>query len=379
MLHRSLSLDLPQRFEAVVLFFIDALGWQMLQHWGGDHPLLHRMQRDGVVAQLTAQFPSTTAVHTTTIHTGLPPGQSGICEWYYYEPELDAIIAPLLFSFSGAKERDTLKPTGVDPRRLFPTHTLYQDLRAAGVSSYVLMARDIISSTFSSVVLDGAQPVPYTTLPEALVNLRLLLERQAGPSYYFLYFSHIDSICHQYGPNSPQVAAEIEACLTVLESWFKRLPRTLHNTLIMLTADHGQTAVDPLQTVYVNVEERFAGLERFLRRNRRGELLAPAGSPRDTFLYIREGSISEAQEFLSERLAGTADVHQVRDLAESGYFGPPPLSSRFWARAADLVVLPYANEAVWWYEKDRFEQKFHGHHGGLSASEMEIPLLLYAV
>jgi hypothetical protein len=34
-----------------------------------------------------------------------------------------------------------------------------------------------------------------------------------------------------------------------------------------------------------------------------------------------------------------------------------------------------AGEAVWWYEKDKFEQRFYGHHGGLTPQEMEIPLL----
>lgn len=378
-LDSRLALNLPQRLETVVLFFIDALGWEMLQRWGASHPLLRRLRTQGIVKQMTAQFPSTTAAHTTTIHTGLTPGQSGVYEWYYYEPALDTIIAPLLFSFSGTKERDTLKPTGVDPRHLYPTHTLYQELHAAGIASHVFQARDILPSTFSSVVLDGAQPVPYTTLPEALVNLRLLLERQAGPAYYFCYFDRIDAICHQYGPNSLHVAAEIDACLTALESWFRRLPRTLRNTLIILTADHGQMAVDPRTTVYLNAGERFAGLERFLRRNRRGELLVPAGSPRDMFLYVEDGASAEAREFLAERLAGTADVHEVRDLAARGYFGPPPLSSEFWSRAGDLVILPYAGEAVWWYEKDRFEQKFYGHHGGLAPQEMEIPLLLYAL
>lgn len=378
-LEESLALHLPRRFTTVVLFFIDSLGWQMLQRYGAAHPLLRRFHKHGIVTQLTAQFPSTTAAHTTTIHTGLTPGQSGVYEWTYYEPRLDSIMAPLLFSFSGTKERDTLKPTAIDPRDLYPTHTLYHDLGAAGITSYVFQARDILPSTFSNVVLDGAQPMPYTTLPEALVNLRLLLERQRDPAYVFFYFDRIDSICHQYGPNSVQVAAEIDACLTALESWFRRLPRTRHDTLIILTADHGQIAVDPRTTVYLNAGDRFAGLERFLRCNRRGELLVPAGSPRDLFLYIADGRLAEAQQFFAERLAGTADVRQVRDLADRGYFGPQPLSPVFWDRVGDLVVLPHAGETVWWYEKDRFEQTFYGHHGGLTPQEMEIPLLLYAM
>jgi hypothetical protein len=48
------------------------------------------------------------------------------------------------------------------------------------------------------------------------------------------------------------------------------------------------------------------------------------------------------------------------------------------ARVGNLVILPYRGEAVWWYEKDRFEQKFRGHHGGLTPQEMEIPLLMAA-
>lgn len=377
-LDSGLLRHVPSRCQTVILFFIDSLGWHMLQRFGAAHPFVRRFAQRGVQAQLTSQFPSTTAAHATTIHTGLPAGQSGVYEWYYYEPQLDAVIAPLLFSYSGTKERDTLKPTGIDPRRLYPTHTLYHDLRDAGVHSYVLQSRDILPSTFSNVVLDGAQPVPYTTLSEALVNLRLLLQRQAGPTYYFLYFDRIDTISHQYGPTSPHVAAEIETCLTTLEQWFRYLPRTLKDTLLMVTADHGQVAVDPLTTVYLNVADRFAGLERYLRRNRHGELLVPAGSPRDLFLYIEEGRVAEAQQFLAERLAGTAEVHVVQRLIDQGYFGPPPLAAAFHDRVGDLVILPYAGETVWWYEKDRFEQKFLGHHGGLTAQEMEIPLLLYA-
>ncbi len=42
----------------------------------------------------------------------------------------------------------------------------------------------------------------------------------------------------------------------------------------------------------------------------------------------------------------------------------------------NLVILAYKGESVWWYQKNRFEQKFYGHHGGLTKEEMEIPLIL---
>jgi hypothetical protein len=61
---------------------------------------------------------------------------------------------------------------------------------------------------------------------------------------------------------------------------------------------------------------------------------------------------------------------------QAGYFGPV-ISPRFQSRVGNLVILPYRGESVWWFEKDKFEQKFHGHHGGLTKQEMEIPLITW--
>ena len=84
----------------------------------------------------------------------------------------------------------------------------------------------------------------------------------------------------------------------------------------------------------------MTGIEKFLRTNLQGELLVPAGSARDFFLYIRPGLVDEAQAFLTTRLEGRAEVRKVADLMSEGYFGPT-LSPRFCARAGDLVILPY--------------------------------------
>jgi hypothetical protein len=84
--------------------------------------------------------------------------------------------------------------------------------------------------------------------------------------------------------------------------------------------------------------------------------------------------LDEAQVFLASRLDGRAEVRKVQELVQAGYFGLV-ISPRFKARAGNLVILPYGGESVWWFEKDKFEQRFRGHHGGLTKQEMEIPLL----
>lgn len=104
-----------QKYDAVVLLFVDAFGWRFYERFQ-DAPFIKRMEKQGRIEKLTSEFPSTTAAHVTTLHTGLPVGMTGVHEWYYYEPKVDRIIAPLLFSFAGT-ERDLSKTEKSTRRR----------------------------------------------------------------------------------------------------------------------------------------------------------------------------------------------------------------------------------------------------------------------
>lgn len=364
------------KYDAVVLFLVDGFGWRFFERFQ-DAPFLKRIAKQGLVEKLISQFPSTTAAHVTTIHSGLTVGQSGVYEWYSYEPQLDRIIAPLLFSHAGTKERDTLKPTGIQAEMLYPRGIFYPELTMMGIDSYVFGVRDYTPSIYSNVIMAGAQQNAFKTIPEALINLGLLLEKRTKPAYVHLYFDKIDALCHDYGPTAPQTEAEIETFLLIMEHYFERIFKG-RKILFLMTADHGACEVDPKTTIYLNTVPRFSGINRFLKTNLKGELLVPAGSPRDMFLHIRDDLLEEAQAFLAPRLERKADVVMTEFLIANGYFGPE-VSSRFRERAGNLVILPYRYESVWWYEKGKFEQRFYGHHGGLTPQEMETVLYSYEV
>jgi len=364
-------------YDAVVLFLVDAFGWRFFEQFQ-DAAFIKRIAKHGEIEKLTSQFPSTTAAHLTTIHTGLPVGQSGVYEWYYYEPQVDAIIAPLLFSYAGKMERDNLKPTGLKAESLYPQGVFYPKLKQMGVNSFIFGFRDYTPSTYSNVVMAGAELHSFSTLSEALVNLGLLLENLTQPAYIHLYFDKIDSLCHQYGPTAPQTEAEIETFLLMMEHYFEKIFRGDKRILFLMTADHGASEVDPETTVYLNKDPEFIGFEKFIKTNHKGRLLVPAGSARDMFLYINDDQLDEAQIFLAERLEGKADVVKTGSMIVDGYFGPE-VTSRIHERAGNLVILPYRYESVWWYEKGRFEQRFYGHHGGLTPQEMETILYSYEV
>ena len=95
-------------YDMVVLFFIDGFGWTFFEKYQDKYPFLFRFVKEGIVSKITSQFPSTTAAHVTTINSGEEVGQTGVYEWFYYEPIVDRMIAPLLFSYAGDKALGSL-------------------------------------------------------------------------------------------------------------------------------------------------------------------------------------------------------------------------------------------------------------------------------
>ncbi len=370
---------LPTQYDKVVLMYVDAFGWRFFEQYADKYPFLRRFIDQGVASKITAQFPSTTAAHLSTIHLGQPVGQTGIYEWFYYEPLLGRMIAPLIFSYAGDQENGTIKlPEGVNVGSALGFQTIYEQLKTQGIASYVFQSSAYLNGGFAELALRDAQQHGFKTMSEGLLNLADAVVAEEGKAYFYYYFDPIDSVGHKYGPSSPHFAAEVDAFFIAAE---KLLHATLSGkagkTLLLLTADHGQDDISPEKTIYVN--HSIPELTQYIRTDGEGRLLIPAGSARDLFLYIKEGQVDEAYNLLAAHplLQGKADVRRVSDLIAQGYFGPSP-SDMFLQRVADLVILPYSGETVWWYEKERYEMLFYGHHGGLTPNEMEIPLLALA-
>lgn len=362
------ALDEPllrERFERVALVYLDAFGWTFLERQH-DHPLLGRVRSDGLVAQLTSQFPSTTTAHVTTIHSGLPVAEHGLYEWHLLEPTLNRLITPLPFCFAGERERETLAGV-LDPKDVFPGESLYARLAAHGIRSSVAQPAAFAYGSPNQVLLRGADVLPFSTPEQGLAAAAAALAT-TDAAYALVYLDGVDELMHDVGPDGPAADLALAEAMTMIE----RAPFP-PGTLVLLTADHGMSPVDPERTVYVN--HVWPELAAHLETGADGKPLAPAGSCRDLFLHVQDGHLDEVRDRLGDRLDGIADVVAAQTLIAAGAFAEP--STRLRARLGDVVVLPHYGEAVFWHEPGRFVQDLHGQHGGLSPQEMEIPLLAW--
>lgn len=370
---KALPVDVLNRKEnnKVVFIFVDGFGWVSWELIHKDYPALARFDKSGIVSPITSQFPSTTSAHITTIHTGLDVGTTGIYEWYYYEPGVDAIISPIKFSFAGDKNRETLAGK-VNPKEILPSKSMYKTLSSKKIKSYVFQPQDSARSSYLDVVLNGATKViSYPDLSQGLNDLARSIRSVDGPAYYFYYYGKVDSTGHTHGPNTKVQLSEMHNFFTKLEDLFFKQVEGVTGLTVLMSADHGMIDVDPDKTYYLNRE--IPKLIQYMKRNRVGELLTPAGSCRDYFIYVEEKELDKVKNMLQKNLQNIARIFTTKELIDMGIFHIP--SNQLLNRIGNLVILPNEGEAVWWYEKGTFEQKFYGHHGGLTFKEMVVPFL----
>jgi hypothetical protein len=352
----------------VVAILLDAFGWRFVQRHA-EHPLLRRLAADGTLGPVASQFPSTTTAHVTTMHTGLPVSEHGLYEWRIWEPSLGRVITPLLFSWAGDHVRDTLAGSGLQASDLVPPEpTLYERLGAGGVPSFLLQPAAFSPSTFDRAAARGATFRPYADVQAGLIDLTQLV---AGIErcYAYLYFDGIDVAGHAHGPSS---AAFDDMSLRTLDAVYAALfgPRAprLNDTLLVLTADHGQVDVSPQRVDYL--DDRSPELASHFALDARGRPIPPAGSARDVFLHVRDDRVDDVVARLRAELDDRATVHATAELLADGAFGPAP-GPRLRERIGSVCVLPAAGRMAWLRSAADVERRFLGHHGGRHPDEAQ--------
>ena len=357
--------------ENVVLILCDGLGFaQFRRH--GEGSFFGGLTRKGSVRPMTTVFPSTTAAALTTVSTGLTPQEHGLPEWFVYMEEIGEVIVTLPFTRVGDYGRDTLEPV-LSAKALFDGKTVFQRLKTGGVDCMSFTNRTLANTAYSLVTRAGSEVTPYASSSDLSVSLRHFVETAKGRNFIYVYWSMVDTIEHIYGPNGDESGVEASIISHALQEGFlERLDKeAAKNTLILLTADHGQLQVEPERTLYMN---RFMKLARNLQRNSQKKRIPPWGSARDSYLLVDEGKLDEVKEYLQRKLEGTATVLKPEEAVAEGLFGINSPSKKFRRRVGNLMILPHDNKTVWYRYKKGEALDLRGHHGGLTKDEITIPL-----
>ncbi len=363
-----------KQYRHIVLILIDALGYLSFQEHQRD---FQSLINDALITPITSIFPSTTAAAIPTIHTGVLPKKHGLFEWHLYFPSIGQTINTLPFCLRHSYQPDELLKLGYSPTILIKQKTIYQTLLQNHIKSFCFNHRSYAKSAFSRISCKGSQIIPFVDLADLFANLTIAVSKihqKYRKTYIYVYIDYLDTIAHRYGPQSPQYDAEIHQIANMMQTVFlEKTPRRyLKDTLLIVTADHGQIGINPRQTIYL---DRLRKLKRNLKTDPQGKPILATGSSRDVFLHIKKGKGQQTINYLKKKLGDKADIYSTKsETVKKTLFGPGRCSPRFNRRLGEILILPRRDHIIQFSRKSSKNHKL-GHHGGLTAEEMLIPFI----
>jgi hypothetical protein len=335
----------------VLLLIVDGLGDNYLQREGSGGALLAR--RRGAI---TSVFPSTTASAITTAHTGWTPLEHGLTGWFTLFGEAGCVGAPLPFQRRGEQA-----PLGVPPAAVYRAGPLFDGLSRRSI---VVSHRPIVDSTYNLHHCGHAERRAYDKLDGLVEQTVAAVKSGSDPKFVYAYWPEFDALSHRYGVGSAQTRAQF----TAVDAAFGKLMHGLAgtDTLVVATADHGfldSVGADALELADA------PGLAALLR-------YPLCGESRMAFCHVQEGREREFMQRAADWLGDRAQVRPSMELAEEGWFGGGDAHPRFAERIGDVALMMNGLATLKDWTPGEPRRRHLGHHGGASADEMLIPLIV---
>lgn len=360
--------------KKIVLFLADGLGYNLFDKWSQNNKFLKNIKQKGLVEKITTIYPSSTPAGITSINSGLTPLEHGLPDWNIYFRELGVTLETLPYKIieTDLQPKRKIKE---DPKILFNQKTIFELLNQKNIPSFYFCPKGY-NQNYPKAISKGAKKIEYSSNKNLLINLHKTLNKTSDKMYCFIYLPKLDSLEHQFSPNSNKVFTELNLISRMIEKDFinKLNKKLINETSIILTGDHGQIKVDPKKTIYLN---QYPKLIKSLRTNSQNEPILPTGGARSVFLSIKETQTEKTTKLLKEKLKNKAQIIRLYNKMSNLLFGKGKKHKEFYNRLGNILIIPQKNNTVWYkYTKnDIFCNQ--GHHGGLSPDEMYIPLICF--
>jgi type I phosphodiesterase/nucleotide pyrophosphatase len=341
-----LGLDLPTR---VAVLLIDGLGAHLLAEHAKRAPCLAELAAQPGARVLAAGFPSTTATSLTSLGTGLPPGSHGVLGLTMRRPD-GSLLAALHWD-----------PAHVDPADWQPHPTAFERAAAAGLPVTSVGPSRFRGSGLNGAAFRGVTPRRADSPGELAAATLDELRIGRGPALVYTYHGDLDATGHREGCRSTAWALQLEHVDRLVEQIVTGLPA---GTALVVTADHGMVDVPAEHRIDVDsVPELMAGVETL------------AGEPRARYVHARPGAAEDVLATWRAVLGARWGVYSRAETVAAGWFGPGVDPERL-GRIGDVVAVPHDDDAIYSSSGEPIMAGLIGMHGGLSAAEQAVPLLV---
>jgi hypothetical protein len=340
----------------IVLLVIDGVGYDYLNGAGAGSALQRHLK-----ARLTSVFPPTTATAVTSFLTGVGPQQHALTGWHLWLRELGCVAATLRFRPRHGGE--PLSKAGIDPRSVFTSEPMFDRLP---VKSHVVSPDKIIDSDYNVAHCGVAGRNSYKDLPALFSTVAEIVRNGGERQFIHAYTYDFDAAAHTFGSASP----ELQTTFRQIDAAFARFLEEIagSDTLVIAVADHGFT--DSPKAACIELADHPQLAETLM--------LPLCGERRVVYCYVQPGREGAFEHYVQSRLDHCADLYRSADLIAQGWFGLGPANPRLSERIGHYTLVMKDDYTIkdWILGEQRYLTV--GVHGGVSAAEMHVPLILAA-
>ena len=338
------SLHLPES-RRTCLLLVDGLGAEALQKFGSVHPVFQHVI---ALPDLRSDFPSTTVTNLSSLGTGKSAGEHGMVGYTVRVPN----------SGNPGRLLNGLKwDERVDPLSWQKIPTLFERAAEQGISVSSIGEKRYQNTAFTTAALRGARYLGANRPPEIVTHIKIALAEPG--SFAYVYVNGLDAAGHKAGVGSDKWLLALEAVGDLILQIVNQLPK---NTQFFITADHGM--VNPEEKIILGRDNPLMNYVTLV-----------GGEPRARHIYLEPGSETDVTSLWREFLRDQAVIHTKQEAISAGLFGEN-VSDACFDRIGDLIAIP--SENVLFIDPTRIDQEsaMVGHHGGLTNTEVVIPLLM---
>jgi hypothetical protein len=179
------------------------------------------------------------------------------------------------------------------------------------------------------------------------------------PSFVYTYLNTLDSAGHSDGVGSDKWLTALAQVVEFITKVKQEVPK---GTRIWITSDHGMIN---------STEQVILGQDNKLLEN----VTLIGGEPRARHIYIKEGAIAETIAQWQEFFGSNAKILSKEVAIKERLFGPV-VTEDSTERMGDLIAIANNDLILIDPARVREESSMVGHHGGVTDTEVEIPLFL---
>jgi len=345
------SLGSLQESKNIVLLIVDGLGYNYLREYGADS-LLKRNLKESI----SSVYLPTTGAAITSIMTGVAPQQHAVTGWFVYLKEYGLVSR--ILPYSNTVDYNNL---GVDISNVVDVRSIFHGIER---EYSLILTKTIVDSVFTKNLTGTANRLEYFGIDQFFSQIRNTITTTTEKTYTYGYWPDFDGVSHILGSKSQDAQDQLHEFDRYLTSFIESIEGT--DTTVIVTGDHGFDDVDPAQVIYTHDHPKLMDY-----------IVMPfCGDTRSVYAYVRPSKIEQFERYVHNELGESCDLFPSSELIDEGWFGLFEPHPRLQERIGDYTLIMREGYAMMNCFPGLEPLKMIGHHGGASADEMYVPLIV---